>query len=76
MWRVVSKDEGRVVVWATGHDTSRLHQFVQYLVDSHASTEKYWVQDLNCSKEIGLDYFAEFYRITKRSFEERMSSPI
>ena len=76
MWRVISREEKRVVVWATGHDTNKLHQVVQYLVNSHTSTEKYWIQDLSCNKEVGLDYFAEFYQIRKRTLEERLNSKI
>lgn len=76
MWRVVTKENNKIVVWATGHDINRLYQFVQYTVDSMADPSKFYVQDLGCSKEIKLDYFAEFYRISKRTFEERMSSPI
>lgn len=76
MWKVVTKNDDGWAAWATGHDLPRLIQFTQYVVDSCSNPEHFYIQDLTTKKELRLDKFAEFYRITKRSFEERMSSPI
>lgn len=76
MWKVITKDEHGWAAWATGHDLPRLIQFTQYVVDSCSNPEHFYIHDMTTKKELRLDKFAEFYRITKRSFEERMSSPI